>query len=157
MESTFENELNNKGRLIYTNKGTSMMPLLRQHHDLIIIEKPEGRLKKYDVPLYKREGGKYILHRILKVRDHDYVICGDNLTVLEYGITDDDIIGVMTGFVRDGKTHYVNEPGYLFYVHLWCDFLPVRFFLLKVRNRLRRYGGAVLRRLRRNRSTNYRK
>ena len=130
-----------------------MMPLLRQHHDLIIIEKPKGRLKKYDVPLYKREGGKYILHRIVKVRDHDYVICGDNLTVLEYGITNDDIIGVMTGFVRDGKTHRVNEPGYLFYVHLWCDFLPVRIFLLKVRNRLRRYGVAVLRRLRRNRST----
>ena len=65
---SFEDELNAHGKLVYTNVGTSMMPLLRQHRDIIVIEKrPEGRLKKYDAVLYKR-GRKYILHRILKSR-----------------------------------------------------------------------------------------
>ena len=76
--TSFEEIINRDGKLIYTNKGDSMMPLIKEGRDLIIIEKTQGRLKKYDVPLYKRDSGQYVLHRILKVREDDYVICGDN-------------------------------------------------------------------------------
>ncbi len=55
-----------------------MMPLLREYNDLLIIEKVNGRLKKYDIPLYKRSLGQYVLHQVLRVRKTDYVICGDN-------------------------------------------------------------------------------
>lgn len=136
--TTFEEEINRTGRLVYTNLGHSMMPLLRQHKDLMIIEKPVGRLKKYDAPLYKRENGQYVLHRILKVREHDYVICGDHCWVKEYGITDRQIIGVLTAVVRDGKTIPVTDRRYLAYVHLWCDFFYVRAFLLRAKSRLLR-------------------
>ena len=74
-KSTFEEQLDKCGKLIYTNVGDSMMPLIRQDKDLLIIEKPKGRLKKYDVPLYRRDSGQYVLHRILEVRKNDYVIC----------------------------------------------------------------------------------
>ena len=103
-----------------------MMPLLRQKKDLVIVKKPEGRLKRYDVPLYKRDSGQYVLHRILQVRETDYVICGDNRWQKEYGITDRHIIGVMTGIVRDGKTISVTDPGYLAYVHKQCDLFWLR-------------------------------
>jgi signal peptidase I len=71
----FEDVIERDGKLVYTNVGDSMRPLIRQGKDLIIIEKQQGRLKKYDVPLYKRDSGQYVLHRILKVRENDYVIC----------------------------------------------------------------------------------
>ena len=90
--STYEEELQKNGKIIHTNVGTSMMPLLRQNRDVMIIERPEGRLKKYDVPLYKRKNGQYVLHRILKVREKDYVICGDHCVKKEYGITDVDAV-----------------------------------------------------------------
>ena len=77
-KSTFEDQLAKTGKLIYTNRGDSMMPLIKQDRDLLIIEPVHGRLKKYDVPLYKRDNGQYVLHRILKVREQGYVICGDN-------------------------------------------------------------------------------
>ena len=141
-KSTFEEELERTGKLVYTNVGDSMMPLIRQDKDLLIIEKkPEGRLKKYDVPLYKRDSGQYVLHRILKVRDQDYVICGDNRWRREYGITDRHIIGVLTGIVRDGKTVSVNDKGYRLYVHLWCGlyYLRAPFTAIGMKiNRLRR-------------------
>ena len=54
-KSTFEEEIEKSGKIIYTNVGDSMMPLIRQNRDLLIIEKVSGRLKKYDVPLYKRD------------------------------------------------------------------------------------------------------
>lgn len=128
--STYERELQLHGRIIQTNKGTSMMPLLREGRDVMIIERPTGRLKRYDVPLYKRPDGSYVLHRILKVREGDYVICGDNLYYREYGITDEDIIGVLTGVIRNGKTISTTDLSYRIYSHLWCDFFYIRAAIL---------------------------
>ena len=126
----FEDVIERDGRLVYTNVGDSMRPLIRQDRDILIIEKYEGRLKKYDVPLYKRDSGQYVLHRILKVRPNDYVICGDNRYSKEYGITDRHIIGVLTAVVRDGKEIPINDWRYRIYVHLWCDFFPIRAVIL---------------------------
>lgn len=132
--STYERELAEHGRIIRTNKGTSMMPLLREGRDVMIIERPGGRLKKYDVPLYKRPDGAYVLHRILKVRESDYIICGDNLTRREYGITDNDIIGVLVGVIRNGKTISTSDISYRLYTHLWCDFFYIRVAILSVKS-----------------------
>ena len=119
-------EIANHGNCISTVVGYSMMPLLRQRKDIILLEKPNGRLKKYDVPLYQRANGKLVLHRILKVRENDYVICGDNCYTKEYGITDDMIIGVLT------------NKKYLLYVHLWCDFFYIRAGILRILSLARR-------------------
>ena len=40
---TFEEEIRQNGYLVYTNVGASMMPLLRQNRDLMVIEQKEGR------------------------------------------------------------------------------------------------------------------
>lgn len=140
MNSSFEEQLEKNGVLIYTNVGDSMMPLLRQHKDIIIIKKSVDKLKKYDVPLYKRSNGQYVLHRILKVNKNDYVLCGDNRWQLEYGITDKNIIGVLTGFIRDGKEISVTNKRYMLYVHLWCDFFLIRAFILRVKQYLKRWS-----------------
>ncbi len=52
---TFEELLERDGQIAYTNKGVSMMPLLRQGRDLMVIDKkgPEP-CKKYDAVLFKR-------------------------------------------------------------------------------------------------------
>lgn len=143
---TFEEVLQRHKMLIYTNVGVSMMPLLRQGKDLMEIRlKPPGRCKKYDVVLYKR-GGRYILHRILHVREKDYVIVGDHNFHREYGITDEDILGVLTGVIRDGRRIDVERDWlYLLYVHLWCDFYPLRAGILMGKSLLRRGLGKVIR------------
>ena len=55
MKMTFEEVLEREGRLVYTNVGISMLPLLRQGKDLFVVEKrgPE-RLRAGDVVLYRR-------------------------------------------------------------------------------------------------------
>lgn len=139
IKSTFEEVIKKSGKLVYKNKGDSMMPLIREGKDLIIItRKPKKRLKKYDVPLYKRDSGQYVLHRILKVREKDYVICGDNRWQKEYGITDRHIIGVLSAVVRNGKTISVNDWRYKLYVHIWCDFFPIRAFIARAVSFLKR-------------------
>ena len=130
---TPEKMLSEWGYIVYTIKGTSMMPLLRQYRDIIEIRpKGEHRCKKYDVVLYKR-GKNYILHRVLRVLPDGYIIAGDHNTFLEYDIKDEHIIGVMVRMIRDGKEISMTDKKYRLYVHLWCDFYPVRMGLLRIR------------------------
>ena len=145
---SFEELLDRDGYLAYTNVGTSMMPLLRQGKDVMEIRKKgSGRCKKYDAVLY-RVGDRYILHRIIKVRENDYVIVGDNCFRKEYGITDNQILGVLTGIVRGGKHISVTDKKYLCYVHLWCDFYPVRAGILYGRVQLGRIKSKLARMIR---------
>lgn len=138
MES-FEHILETKGTLVYTNVGDSMMPLIKQGRDILVIgRKPEGRLKRLDIPLYRRDTdpkGKYVLHRILWVRKNDYLIAGDNRRGLESGISDRHIIGVLKAIVRDGKEMDLSTDWkYKLYSHLWCDFFPIRHCVFFVRD-----------------------
>lgn len=123
---SFEDILNRDGRLIFTNVGDSMMPLIRQNKDLLIIERPKGRLRRLDIPLYKRDNGRYVLHRILKVRANDYVMSGNNRWRCEYGIRDHHIIGILTSIVRDGKTIPMSSLKVRIYSHIWCDAFYIR-------------------------------
>lgn len=64
--STIEETLLRDGKLVYKTRGIRMRPLLHQERDLVVIEVPTGRLKKYDVALYKR-GTDTVLHRVIQV------------------------------------------------------------------------------------------
>ena len=134
---TFEDYLKENKELVYTCRGRSMLPLLREKKDLIMIgQRPGGRLEKYDVVLYLRttRGRRdYVLHRIVQVRQDDYVILGDNCLEKEYGITDGQIIGVMKAFVRNGRKVSVHNPGYRLYSSVWVKLYPVRKVFLKAR------------------------
>ena len=144
---TFEELLSDRGYIIYTNTGTSMMPLLREHKDIIEIRpKGDSKCKKYDVVLYKRRE-IYILHRILRVLPNGYIIAGDNNTFLEYDITDEQIIGKMARLFRDGKEIRMTDIKYRLYVHIWCDFYPVRMTLLRIKRKLWRDGSHLKQKL----------
>ena len=137
--STYEEQLDLHGQLVYTNVGDSMMPLLRENRDLMVItRKNPGRMNKYDAILYRRPDGKYIMHRILKVRKDDYILCGDNRWQRETGVKDDWILGVLTAVIRDGKEISVKDWRYRLYVHLWCDFFYIRGGILWLKGKLRR-------------------
>ncbi len=116
-----------------------MLPLLRQGRDVMVIERRgEERLKKYDPVLYK-SGDRYVLHRIIQVRQNDYVIVGDNCRIKEYGIKDEDILGVLTAVIRDGKRE-LKTDGIVcrIYAHLWVDLFPLRAELIHMRERIKR-------------------
>lgn len=138
--ASFEEIINRDGRLIYSSVGDSMLPMIKQGRDLLVIERPAGRLKRYDIPLYKRDNGRYVLHRILKVRDKDYVICGDNRYWPEYGITDRHIIGVLTAVITDGVEKPLTGVRYGLYVFFWCRLFCVRALILRVVSFMKRVG-----------------
>ena len=118
--SSLESVLRRDGRLVYRVKGVSMEPMLRDGKDVVVLKKPGGRLHLFDVPLYRRENGQYVLHRVIDFcRDGSYVMCGDNQFAKEKGIRDDQIIAVMTSFMRKGKPYTMTSLRYRAYVNFW--------------------------------------
>ena len=150
---TFEELLNRDGRLIYTNVGVSMVPLIREGKDVLIIEKCDAqKLKKYDVVLFKRENvkgrGEYVLHRILKVLpDGKYWIVGDNCTEGEI-VKKNMILGILTGITRDKKATNLSGIKYRLYVSLWCAPYHLRFLVLRAKAFIKYAVGAVSYKLR---------
>lgn len=125
----FEQTLQTEGVLFYRIEGVSMQPMLRQKRDAVVIRLPQGRLGKLDVALYRRDSGKYVMHRIVRVLPDGYVIRGDNCYFDETDITDREIIGVLTAFVRKGREHQATDRGYRLYARLWVACYPLRRFL----------------------------
>lgn len=137
--TNYEEYLDKHGTLTYTNVGTSMMPLLKQHRDLFTVKKKgKARCKVGDVVLYRRPPNKYVLHRVVAVRRDDYIILGDNCVNKEYGITDSDILGIMTGYVRRGRTHTVSDRSYRAYKAYILHTITVRMLLKKVKLKMKR-------------------
>ena len=136
-----EDILQQEGFYTSTTRGVSMYPMLRDGRDTVIIRPPEGRLRKYDVPLY-RVGPKYVLHRVIRVLPEGYVIRGDNCLQKER-IRDAQVIGVLTGFYRDDRPVDLSGRGYRLYCRVWCVLSP----LWRLCRRARGAAAALLRRL----------
>ena len=142
LEPIITEKINSGATVTIQPKGTSMLPLIRQGQDEVILKKPSGRLKKYDIPFYKRESGQFVLHRIIKVRKNDYVLCGDNQVDYEYNITDDMILAVVDSIIRDGKTIPVTDTKYLSYCKKHLLSIKKRRFI----GRIKRIAKFILRR-----------
>ena len=111
-------QLSTGGTVEFSPRGVSMLPMLRQGRDTVTLSAPPARLKKYDLPLYVRDNGQYVLHRIVSVKD-GYSCIGDNQFVLETGVRQDQIIAIVTSFCRDGKRIDVSALSYRIYCRFW--------------------------------------
>lgn len=107
MQRTIEQELILNGHSFFQTVGDSMEPLLHNRRSTVVIEKRKNPLKRYDVVLYRRPTGEYVLHRIVKVLQGKYLICGDNRLWRE-NVPDEWIIGVMIGFYKNEQNHYIS-------------------------------------------------
>lgn len=124
--------LQNDGEIIFTITGSSMLPMLHHRRDKVCLVKPqEKRLKKYDLPLYVRQDGKYVLHRIVAVKPEGYVMAGDNQCVKEYPVLSSQVLGVVKGFWRNGKYISCEKFWYQVYCSLWVLGYPLRWVYLR--------------------------
>lgn len=140
-----EDVLAAQGIYVSTTSGVSMYPMLRDRRDTIVLSPCSGRLKKHDVPLYRR-GDSYVLHRIVRVLPDSYVIRGDNCAFSERGITDCDIVAVLTGFYRGDSYVDMDGAGYRMYVLLCRASYPLRFVYYTLKRWAAACAGVIRRR-----------
>lgn len=126
------------------HKGISMMPLLRQGIDSVVLSKLNREPKRFDIVAYRRANGQFVLHRIWKIKKDQLVMCGDNHSDLEYGITKNNILAIVVGIYRDEEyidianskwyKKYLKKLPFLHFKNKYITVLINRFRNLKKKN-----------------------
>lgn len=107
-----------------------MWPMLRDRRDTIVVHPVEGRLRPYDVALYKRDNA-YILHRVIKVTANGYRIIGDNCMAYEE-VPESYILGRLDEFWRGERRCNPRSRSWLLYARIWHALLPIRKILKRI-------------------------
>jgi len=134
-----EETLQGGSEVAFTPAGNSMLPMLRSRQDKIVLVRPPEKLKKYDIPLYRRDNGQFVLHRVVAVKKDGYALCGDHQWQVEHGIRHEQIIGVVKAFYRGDK--YIDckaSKAYRLYCVIWIQLIPSRQLFFKLANRAHR-------------------
>ena len=127
-----------KGQTVrFMPRGVSMLPMLRQGIDSVVLSPLPDKLKKYDLPLYQRENGQYILHRIVGVGE-TYTCLGDNQFQKEYGLKHEQMIGLVTEYYRGDKHRSVTDLRYKLYCRVWYRGRYLYRFAYRCKCRLKR-------------------
>lgn len=130
-------QLSTAGRANLAVTGCSMLPMLRQGRDQVILTPVNGDLKPGDIALYQRENGMYVLHRVIRVTANGYRFCGDNQAQLET-VTREQLKAVVAGYIRKGKEYRGNGLGDRLY--RWCQvhLFGTRTYYIALRRKLGR-------------------
>ena len=122
-----EEVLSSGGEFRLFPRGTSMLPLLVQGKDSVVLKrKADPVLKKHDIAFYRRESGQFVLHRVMKIeKDGTYTMCGDNQLELERGIHAHQIIGYVSEIYKEERLLRTSSLRYRIYVFFW-SFMPYR-------------------------------
>ncbi len=122
------------GRTVFlTTTGVSMEPLLhdksKKNATSVLIAPVRGACKVGDMPLVLMEDGRYILHRIIRIRKEQgqnyYITRGDNCVTTEK-ITREQVLGIVSEICYPNKTIHVTDMRYRIYAHFWTIIYPVR-------------------------------
>lgn len=74
-------KLETGGSVTFNPKGTSMLPMLRDGDDTVVLSKPKGRLHLFDLPLYRRKDGSYVLHRVVNFEVMAVILCAVTISL----------------------------------------------------------------------------
>ena len=130
-------KLEQGGEVTLTITGMSMYPFIVGSRDRVTLSPITRALKKTDRPLYRRDDGALILHRIVEVaRDGTFGCCGDHQWLIERGLRRDQMLGVATAYVRKGKRLTNQNLLYRLYRTVWTWLLHYRRFFFALRKRL---------------------
>lgn len=131
--NTFEDVLNAKGSLVYTNMGKSMLPFIKEGRDILVIKSLNERIKKYDIVLSKRPSGRYLLHRVIYVFDNGetLILSGDNSYKKDY-VERSSIIGILSQIIRNKEKINFDSTMHRFIIFIWCKLYFIRKPILKL-------------------------
>lgn len=104
-------------------KGRSMLPLLRERRDSVVLKKvgTPAAVRKNDIVFYQRSNGQFVLHRLMRMEeDGSYTMCGDHQLYLEHGIVADQVIGTVVQIYKKDKPLSLTGLRYRLYTAIWC-------------------------------------
>ena len=114
-------------------EGDSMRPLIRRGRDPVTIVPVGGALKKGDVALFTLGDGRYVVHRIWKLRGGFVRTLGDNCACPEPWFPREQVLGVAIAVERDGRRIDLKSGRSRLWGRLWMAGLPMRRVSIRTR------------------------
>lgn len=111
-------------------RGNSMWPLLHDGVDKIFLKRVDF-YRNYDIILYRRNSGNYVLHRIIGKKNGAYILAGDGEFEKEYPIYPNQILAKATRGIRKGKPFSCDSIRYKIYSFIWSKSLYLRPLIVK--------------------------
>ena len=100
-----EESIKDGGQFVLYPRGTSMNPTIYEGKDCVVLsEITEPR--QFDIVLYKRKSGQFVLHRIMKIRNGKYIMCGDNQFLFEKGIERNQLLATVSEVRKENGDIY---------------------------------------------------
>ncbi len=120
-------------KVIIRAKGNSMLPLIRNLKDRVVLSSCRGEdCSVGDAVMYRRQNGQYVLHRIVgKAQDGSFVFMGDGQTQPEEGIKPEQIIAKTDAIYRAERYISCQSPSYKKYASFWAKSTYCRKLYLK--------------------------
>lgn len=112
--------------------GSSMSPFLIHHRDTIYFKKPDRELKVGDMVFYRRGNGKYIMHRIRRIRPEGFYMIGDAQWEIEGPLQREQIFGLITAVERKGKLIQPGDFWWEFFAKVWLRIIPLRRLIQRI-------------------------
>lgn len=132
-----------EGRTVrFRANGWSMRPMIEHARDEVLLV-PYGKREPavYDVVLAETAEGFFVLHRIMRIKNHIYELQGDGNAKQREHCPRSGIIARAEAFYRKGNTRPILTDGTLWrcYSRIWVALLPLRRWLLAIHRRLIRF------------------
>ena len=118
--------------------GNSMSPFLHHLKDKIFFAAPDEPLKKGDMVFYQRASGRFVMHRIAKVKADGYYMVGDAQTAIEGPLSREQIFAKITKVERKGRMLTEGDFLWSFFRGPWLWIRPLRPAIFKVYGWIRR-------------------
>ncbi|MDD4164246.1 MAG: S24/S26 family peptidase [Eubacteriales bacterium] len=132
-----DRQLKSGGSMSFTVKGTSMKPTLTGGVDTVKIIKPAHRMQKYDIAFYRRDDCRFVLHRIIKVTRNGYICRGDNQTLKERCVTDDNVIGLVSEYTHKSRRIKTDSARHRLYAAICVKTAIPRCFFYSICQKIR--------------------
>ena len=116
--------------------GVSMRPFLRGDRDRVVLFRP-SRYRVNDIVLFRRNDGRYSLHRLYRIDGKKRILCGDALIRRDEPVTSDHLLAAVKGFYRGDR--YIDcrkNRGYRFLSNFWRILFPVRRIVVPIGRQL---------------------
>lgn len=81
---------------------------------------------------FQREDGRFVMHRIWKIKNDGYYIVGDAQTEIEGPVKEEQIFALITKVHRRGKWIGPGNFWWEFFEHVWIRVIPLRPYISKL-------------------------
>ena len=117
--------------------GNSMSPFLVHGRDTVFLSKITKPVKRGDIVFYRRDNGRYILHRVYRVNEDCCDMVGDAQTAIEPSVRYENMIAVVTAVKRKGKILNHNSLCLWFFEKVWIRMVGLRPLAVKLYTKLK--------------------